>query len=223
MFEEDYFLTLPHEKRSREWRLFHEEQISQLLKYFDQNETEICICDVGCGLGDFLSACDDAGLSTFGTDVSEYAIGEARKRTRARLMVSDVQAGVPFSQQFDIITCFDVVEHLEGPEAALAAIEHQLKSKGVLLLTTPNVQARFLKRLLRVEEDRTHISEKKKHDWNRILRALNFDVLLAQTIYPVASYKGGIKSLLARALSLVGLGSTLCLLAVKKPAGTNDK
>lgn len=214
-FDKDYFVRFRHDKSTREWQLFYQEQISELQKYLGDG---IKICDVGCGKGYFLEMCNKVGWSTFGMDISEYAIEEAKKTggTKARLAVCDIQDGIPFEEEFDVITCFDVIEHLENPEQALSNMYEKLKMGGTLLLNTPNLRSKIWRRISRWQEDETHISLRKAEEWEGYLRSKGVKVICSKTIFPVLSQKKGLKSLFGKLLAAIGLGSTLYLLARKE-------
>jgi len=214
-FNKGYFLRFRHDKSTREWQLFYQEQISQLQKYLGGG---IEICDVGCGLGSFLEICDKAGWFTYGIDISEYAIEEAKKarRTKAKLAVHDIQDGIPFEEELDVITCFDVVEHLENPEKALTNIYLKLKKGGILLLTTPNLRSRVWKRISGWQQDETHISLKKPEEWKKSLDGIGFRVISLRTGFPILEHKGGVKALAGKLLAKFGFGSTLLILAMKE-------
>ncbi|RJS75272.1 class I SAM-dependent methyltransferase [Methanophagales archaeon] len=212
-FNKGYFLRFRHDKSTREWQLFYQEQISELQKYLGDG---IEICDVGCGLGSFLEICDKAGWFTYGIDISEYAIKEAKRRTKAKLAVHDIQDGIPFEEEFDVIACFDVVEHLENPEKALTNIYQKLKIGGILLLTTPNLRSKIWKRISGWQEDETHISLRKMNEWKECLRSIGFKIVCSKTVFPILSQKRGIKSLFGKLLAAIGLGSTLYILARRK-------
>jgi SAM-dependent methyltransferase len=100
------------------------------------------VLDVGCAYGLVLARVPD-GLHKFGIDVSEHAIEEAARRVPdADLRIGNAERELPFpSDFFDVVTCNDVIEHLENPERALANIHRVLKPGGVLYLNTPNLNA----------------------------------------------------------------------------------
>jgi len=126
------------------------------------------ILDVGCALGYFLRLCDDIGCDTYGLDISEYAISHAKKQTKAKLYIHDVNKGLPMfpNDMFDLVILFDIIEHLDSPLLSLRHIRRALKIGGKLIITTPNLNAidRILRRILRKEEtwygfaDYTHVN-----------------------------------------------------------------
>lgn len=211
-FDRDYFSKFSHDKSRKEWKQFYLKQILELQKYAG-NQAKIC--DIGCGLGSFLEECDKVGWSSYGIDISVYAIEEAKNKRiiKARWAVGNIQDGIPFEEEFDIITCFDVLEHLEKPEAALSNMFHKLNVGGVLLLTTPNRRSRIWKRISGWQEDETHISLKPKEEWEKCLRNVDFKIICSKTVFPLLSQKAGIKSLVGKLLAAIGFGSTLYMLA----------
>ena len=113
---------------------FFKRQITKIKKYEQEG---IKICDIGCAYGFFLRMCDDCSWTTFGIDVSDYAIAEAQTRTKAELKVHDVECGVPYpAKLFDVITCFDVVEHLKNPSLAISYMCKNLTGGHLVDLNT---------------------------------------------------------------------------------------
>ena len=98
------------------------------------------VLDVGCAYGFMLQKFPDS-FQKFGTDVSEYAIDEAKKRLPSAVYnVGSAENKLPFKENFfDMILFNDVIEHLENPKVALENISRVLKKGGVLYITTPNL------------------------------------------------------------------------------------
>jgi SAM-dependent methyltransferase len=95
--------------------------------------------DLGCAYGIFLRLLDDRGLETHGIDISEHAVGEAQKYTRAKLTVTDIEEGIPYPDDyFRLVSAFDIIEHIRSPEGLLGEANRVLEKGGCLALTTPN-------------------------------------------------------------------------------------
>lgn len=77
--------------------------------------------DVGCAKGFLVEALRDRGVEAFGVDVSAYALGEVREDLRPYVRLADAGALDP-SERYDLVTCIEVVEHMEET-SALAAID----------------------------------------------------------------------------------------------------
>lgn len=95
--------------------------------------------DVGCAYGFTLQRFPDS-FEKFGADVSEHALGEAKKNLpNATLHLADAEAGLPFPENhFDIVVSNDVIEHLENPRLAIENMCKVLKKGGILYISTPN-------------------------------------------------------------------------------------
>ncbi len=99
--------------------------------------------DVGCGVGFVVGHLTNPmyQLHPFGVDISDEAIKRARQRlsfiphVNARLQVIEDQT-LPFEDDFfSLVTCFDVLEHLDPDEidATLAEISRVLRPSGLFI------------------------------------------------------------------------------------------
>jgi SAM-dependent methyltransferase len=129
------------------------------------------VLDVGCAYGYVTSLLKKLMYETYGLDVSAYALKLAveNKPKDAEFIVSDIQRSLPFMENtFDLVICFDVLEHLLCPEKALKNM--YAVCKDVLLCTTPHrVMDRIVKKLIR-DYDETHINTKTPGEWMRIIK-----------------------------------------------------
>lgn len=93
------------------------------------------LLDVGCATGVFL---DEASgwADCEGIDLSRTAVAEARSK-QLKAHVATVEHFAP-QAPYDIITGFDVIEHLLNPVSFLRAIRRLLQPSGILALTTPD-------------------------------------------------------------------------------------
>lgn len=138
------------------------------------------LLDVGCGEGYFLEYVE-RHYDVYGVDVSEYCIREARHRTnRAKLSIGSITYMDYEDESFDVITCFDVLEHLENPEMAIQECRRVLKSGGVLVTRVPNTSSLGCK--CKKEEwfgyrDTTHASLLSNEEWFEVLQKSNFKIL----------------------------------------------
>ncbi len=99
--------------------------------------------DIGAGLGQFILLLQQHGATTQGIEPSALRRAYAREayglELNPRLAEDDYwQAG--YSKGFDLITLWDVIEHVDDPRATLAAAVALLKPGGLLCLDTPDRQ-----------------------------------------------------------------------------------
>jgi 2-polyprenyl-3-methyl-5-hydroxy-6-metoxy-1,4-benzoquinol methylase len=95
------------------------------------------LLDVGCGTGWFLEVAKGEGL-----DVTGLEIGEDLARYTANKLAINVRttslAELSLDETFDILTLFDVLEHVTNPRALLKSVSDHLNPGGIALLFTPN-------------------------------------------------------------------------------------
>jgi len=138
--------------------------------------------DIGCAYGFVKDLLDRLGYYVFGTDVSRFAIHQGTKFGVDMLTLSDI-SHLPFrASSFDLITCFEVLEHIYDPRTALDELHRLLKPRGILLIVTPSTgPIAGLIHLLTLEPFTSHISVKSAHEWTRLLFDLNFLVIKTQS------------------------------------------
>lgn len=104
------------------------------------------LLDVGAGTGTFLSVAKQKRYNVAANDISSYAISKLRKITNLTYQGKIIRRNFP-KEYFDIVTAWDVIEHIPNLGEAISAINYTLKKGGYIFLTTPNtdsIDARLL-------------------------------------------------------------------------------
>jgi 2-polyprenyl-3-methyl-5-hydroxy-6-metoxy-1,4-benzoquinol methylase len=102
------------------------------------------VLDVGCAAGFFLEVMRDEGFDVWGLEISAPIAAEARRRLGTdRIHVGSLTDAPYEAGQFDLITFWDVVEHLPDPIDYLRRAHQLLRPDGSLLIETQNVESRF--------------------------------------------------------------------------------
>jgi 2-polyprenyl-3-methyl-5-hydroxy-6-metoxy-1,4-benzoquinol methylase len=97
------------------------------------------LLDIGCGLGVFMAAAAAAGWDVYGCDTSASWVARARSRVGVdRVVHAGAHAGMFGGRRFDLITLWDVLEHVYDPISTLTAVRHLLAPGGELFIRTPN-------------------------------------------------------------------------------------
>lgn len=111
------------------------DEIEKFLKSRSENQAkEFTLLDVGCGNGNFLLLCKERGFVVKGIEQSKSATEVCRRRGLDCVYNKDIDE---IDDVFDVITLFDVAEHLEDPRTFFGKIYERLKPKGVLFMETP--------------------------------------------------------------------------------------
>lgn len=94
------------------------------------------ILDVGCGTGTMLAHLAQYGV-TEGVDADSNAVRFCHRRGVSRVSHLTTDE-LPFAaREFDLVTAFDVLEHVEDDLGMLREIERVLRPGGMLLLSVP--------------------------------------------------------------------------------------
>ena len=103
------------------------------------------LLDVGCGSGDFLIAAKAAGFCVIGQDISDYFVELNKTENQITVGTSFYLKPDESSNSFDVITCFDVIEHHRNPVGLLSEIRKLLKPGGLLIISTHDIGNIFAK------------------------------------------------------------------------------
>jgi 2-polyprenyl-3-methyl-5-hydroxy-6-metoxy-1,4-benzoquinol methylase len=105
---------------------------------------EICkgrkVLDAGCGVGWGTELLWAAGAeSASGVDLSPDAIENARARVPAADFREGNLAALPFGDEtFDLVVCFEAIEHVEQQEKVFDELVRVLAPGGILMVSSPN-------------------------------------------------------------------------------------
>lgn len=97
------------------------------------------VLDLGCGTGYGTAHLARTAASATGADISDEAVAYARAHyPRLNFRVADARK-LPFDvAAFDLVTAFELIEHLEDWRAMLYEARRVLDRAGVFLVSTPN-------------------------------------------------------------------------------------
>lgn len=101
------------------------------------------LLDIGCSSGLFLAKARDAGFAVQGAELSPDTSAFARSHFGLPVQCCDWREAGYADASFDVITLFDVIEHLPDPLDDLRAVKRLLKPGGLLLQSTPNIDGLF--------------------------------------------------------------------------------
>jgi len=167
--------------------------------------------DVGCAYGYAVDILNSFGYEAFGVDISKYGVGQAKKSRISDFVVCDVQKPLPFQNRaFDLVTCFEVLEHLAHP---LQAIKKMFDScKHTMICTTPNKAVeRPIKKIVK-DIDKTHISLKVPWEWKeQIQKNLECSLVKVEPFFDV-NWRVADKLLFFRSFKVPYLGLDIRIL-----------
>lgn len=98
------------------------------------------LLDVGAYIGVFIEVARSHGWDAVGIEPSQWAAGIGQSKN---LPIIEGTLGAPElrNRRFDVITMWDVIEHLDDPSAELAKIYELLNPGGVLAVHTMDIES----------------------------------------------------------------------------------
>ncbi len=96
------------------------------------------VLEVGCGSGSFIEKLYGEGIECTGLELNEDAVSKAQQKGLSILNESIENHALPHSGHYDIVSSFQVVEHIPHILSFLKSSLQALKSGGKLLVSVPN-------------------------------------------------------------------------------------
>ncbi len=111
-----------------------------LLEEFEAYRKINKILDIGCGSGAFLEVARSKGWEVYGTEYSEKAL-ELLESKNITTQKGNINLDNYPSDSFDIITSFEVLEHMAYPTQETFAVNALLRHGGLHYITCPNFKS----------------------------------------------------------------------------------
>lgn len=99
------------------------------------------ILDIGSGPGLFLDLVKRAGWQGIGIELNAEAAVRSHERFGIDVRVGTIESVDSPSASFDVVTLWDIFEHVRDPLGMLQRVHDLLKPGGYLFLETPNVRS----------------------------------------------------------------------------------
>jgi SAM-dependent methyltransferase len=119
------------------WYRARREIISELIRREVRPPSNAAILEIGCGTGHNLAMLSGFGRVD-GLELDEEARALSEKRLGRKVMSSPLpELGEVADRHYDLIGAFDVIEHIEDDNSAIASIATKLKATGKFVMTVP--------------------------------------------------------------------------------------
>lgn len=153
------------------------QKIAATFKRFQPGQSRLL--DIGCGFGFFLDVAQDEGFDVQGIEFNDQVVNQARKKYSFPIRAGDVMD--IRDESFDVITMFDVIEHLPDPIRAVQKCRELLAPEGLFVITTMDSDS-FVSRLFgaRLEDFRRvreHLTFFTRRSIRKLLTDQGFEVL----------------------------------------------
>ena len=126
-----------------------EKRYNELLDKFEPYRKNNNLIDLGCSNGLFLECAKKRGWNVYGTEYAQESIDYCAKKD-IKVFKSDKLPPEFFKLEFDVVTSFEVIEHINTPNPEMDFTKKILRKGGAFYVTTPNFKS--ISRLLLKEK-----------------------------------------------------------------------
>lgn len=97
------------------------------------------LLDIGCNIGMFLDCARSDGFEVAGVELNRSCAEYARSTYGLDVRATYLEQAGFDADSFDVVTMFDVLEHVTDMERILAEVRRILKPGGLLVVQSPNL------------------------------------------------------------------------------------
>jgi 2-polyprenyl-3-methyl-5-hydroxy-6-metoxy-1,4-benzoquinol methylase len=178
-FDRDYYSRIYRHRRWRH-RGDHPTLYRSIIRLLRSSGSGARLLDVGCGEGQLLRRAQKY-FDVHGVDVSEAGVEAARDALGRDVAEVASATALPFADgAFDVVTCLDVLEHIDDPLVPLREISRVLAHGGTFLFSTPNPSSlghRLKGERSFIYRDDSHVSVLPPAQWRATVAAAGFTVV----------------------------------------------
>ena len=162
------------------WHVNRRRLVEQEIKKVFGGKQKIKILVAGCGTGILMSDLQKFYSNVFGVDDSPLALQFCRKRGLRSVRRGNLEKRLPYpSDSFDVITCLDVIEHLDQDSRALAELHRILRPGGYIFLTVPAYQFLWTNH----DEILWHKRRYRRGPLSTLIRSVGFEIVKSSYFY----------------------------------------
>lgn len=130
--------TTPEGRSAARFRRVTERRLRYALRLLGRSfPPPLRLLDVGCSSGALLAVAARLGFSPSGVEIASKA-AETARRAGFEVFCGLLHEARFADEAFDVITAFELIEHLNNPLLLLRECHRILKPEGVLIINTPN-------------------------------------------------------------------------------------
>ena len=154
----------------------------KLIKSFLKKENAKLL-DVGCGIGWFLEVAKVNGFEIFGQEFGKELANWTSKRLGIKIWSQPIEE-LNAEIKFDVITLFDVIEHVENPLQFLKSCKRLLTDEGIIVVFTPNFDSlaiQIMKEHSNLIGPSAHLVYFNEESIKTLAEKVNMDILYCKT------------------------------------------
>lgn len=190
----------------------------EFIKQHTQLNTHVTVLDVGCGGGILTEALAQSGAKTTGIDAECDAIEAAKDHaSKSQLDIDYICSPIEDYDHpgFDLITCMEMLEHVQNPELVLEHCKRLLKPGGILFLSTMSRTMKAYASAIIAAEYLLNLLPRQTHDYKKFIKPSELASMGRRVKLQTIDLKGMSYNPLTRKACLIDDVSVNYLMAVR--------
>ena len=144
LYDEDYFATGNGARRGyRDYLAEREYYLRTFRRRMRRIEQHAGLgrrlLDVGCAAGFFLEVCRESGWDVYGVEPAACMVEYAQSKLRLPVYCGTLRERCFKPGSFDVVTLWDVLEHMTDPRRELLEVNRVLQPGGLLVIETQDI------------------------------------------------------------------------------------
>lgn len=140
---DDQAFISQNEFRYNTFRLHFQRILSEL----GLNFKDLYITDIGAASGIFLKVANDLGIESCGYEANKWLVQYGRTEYNVNIYQGSIENFTPSVDKLDVVSLWDVLEHLSDPYTELKLLSSRLKSKSLIIISLPSTDSKNFKLL----------------------------------------------------------------------------
>lgn len=184
-----------------------------------QSLSGLRVLDIGCGGGVLSEAMAMKGALVTGLDVEDAAIIAARKHSmESKLKIDYICQALEeyVAEPFAVITCMEMLEHVQEPQLIIEHAARLLKPGGYLFLSTINRNLKSYASVVIAAEYLLNLLPRQTHDYDKFIKPSELATMIRSNGLDIVEIKGMGYNPLTRQASLKDSVAINYLMACRK-------
>ena len=173
---------------------FNPIRIKFILNLIGKSIKSLNILDIGCGGGILCEPLARLGANVTGIDENKKAILVAREHAKKMNLKINYKLGnitdINFQKKFDVITCMEVLEHVDSVDLLIKKSRESLNSGGFFVGSTINQTITSYLTAIFFAENILRIVPKTTHEWTKFIRPNKLKKLLIMNEFSNIQFQG---------------------------------
>lgn len=181
--------AVAHEEEDSFYRQIYGLGLASIGKYC----TNGSILDIGCSSGLFLDLSRDAGYQTHGIEINKTELQIAR--SKGHRVWGEPTNNISFTSQFNVISLWDVFEHIKDGVGFLCHLKSILNTNGIVFMQIPSsdsLAARILREDCNMFDGIEHVNLYNVATISQIASASGFSIVSMSSVIdelgPISNY-----------------------------------